>query len=403
MGIELVLIFSVAVVVYTYAGYPLLAFVLSRWFGRPIHRSDITPRVSVIIAAYNEERDVARKIENTLALDYPRDKLEIVVASDCSTDHTDEIVTGYSECGVLLHRLPERLGKSVAQNHAAKVSVGDVLVFSDATTMYEPAALRKIVRSFADPQVGCVAGDLVYIDPGATAVGRGCRSYWSYEKLLKRSESRLGSLIGVSGCLYAVRRSSFSPIQLDMSSDFVIASEIHQQGLRTVYDQDAVSFEETNGRGRDEFQMRVRVIEQTMSALHRYSELLDPRRHGLFAFQMISHKVLRYSLPLFLIAAFISSMLLMEASNLYRLVFFVQALFYATALAGWRCERMGLRLGPLSLPYYFALANAASLAGFLKFVRGEAHLTWEPLRENNNEESKNQIAVGTNNLLRGQS
>ena len=400
MGIELLLILSIAVVLYTYAGYPALAYVLSRWFGRPIYKADITPRVAVIIAAYNEERDIARKLENTLELDYPRDRLEILVASDCSSDRTDEIVREYSARGVVLHRLPERLGKSVAQNRAARTCAGEVLVFSDATTMYEPDAVRKIVRSFADPQVGCVAGELIYVDPGATAVGQGCRSYWSYEKLLKRSESRLGSLIGVSGCLYAVRRSNFSPIPLDMSSDFAIATEIHLQGLRTVYDHEAIAFEETNGRDRDEFRMRIRVIEQTMSALHRYAEVLDPRRHGLFAFQMISHKVLRYALPLFLIVAFISSAMLVDSSSLYRLIFVAQAMFYATALAGWACERMGLRIGPLSLPYYFVLANAASLAAFVKFVRGEAHLTWEPLRESSNEASETSIPVGTSSLLR---
>src|SRR5258706_11332586 len=136
MGIELLLIFSLAVVLYTYVGYPVATLLLSRWFGRPIHLADITPKVSVIIAAYNEERDIARKIENTLALDYPKDRLEIVVASDCSGDRTDEIAKGYS--GVVLFRLPERLGKSVAQNRAARISGGEVLVFSDATTMYEP-------------------------------------------------------------------------------------------------------------------------------------------------------------------------------------------------------------------------------------------------------------------------
>jgi hypothetical protein len=148
--------------------------------------------------------------------------------------------------------------------------------------------------------------------------------------------------------------------------------------------------------------MRVRVIEQTMSALHRYAEVLDPRRHGLFAFQMISHKVLRYALPLFLITAFISSALSI-GSSLYLLVFAAQAMFYVMALAGWVCERIGLPIGPLALPYYFVLANAASLAAFVKFVRGEAHLTWEPLRESSGEAGKTPITVGTTTLLREQS
>src|SRR5687767_10446580 len=156
MGAEIVFITSAALLVYIYVGYSVLVFLLSRALPRPVHRADIRPTVSVIIAAYNEERDIARKIENTLALDYPKERLEIIVASDCSTDGTDQIVRAYADRGVILHRRPERIGKSVAQNQAMRFSKGTVLVFSDATTMYERDTLRKIVRSFADPEVGCV-------------------------------------------------------------------------------------------------------------------------------------------------------------------------------------------------------------------------------------------------------
>ena len=388
MGAEIVFITSAALLAYTYAGYPALVFLLSRVFARPVRRADITPNVSVIIAAYNEERDIARKIENTLALDYPREKLEIIVASDCSTDGTDEIVRGYADRGVMLHRRPERIGKSVAQNHAMRFSKGNVLVFSDATTMYQRDTLRKIVRSFADPDVGCVAGRLVYVSGSDAAVGKGCRSYWGYEVFLKACESRLGSLIGVSGCLYAVRRSNYARIALDMSSDFVIATEIHLQGRRTVYDPEAVSTESTNKRGKDEFRMRVRVIEQTMSALQRYREVLNPLKHGAYALQMFSHKVMRYAAPLFMFTLFASNLFLINASVFYRLTFIAQSAFYLAALAGWASSKAGLKIGPLALPYYFALANVASVVAFAKFMRGEAHVTWEPLRETSPSEGR---------------
>ena len=381
MAAEIIFIASIALLAYTYVGYSALVFLLSRVFARPVRSAEITPNVSVIIAAYNEERDIARKIENTLALDYPKEKLEIIVASDCSTDGTDEIVRGYADRGVMLHRRPERIGKSVAQNHAMRFSKGNVLVFSDATTMYERDTIRKIVRSFADPEVGCVAGRLVYVSGSDAAVGEGCRSYWGYEVFLKECESRLGSLIGVSGCLYAVRRSNYARIALDMSSDFVIATEIHLQGMRTVYDAEAVSTENTNKRGKDEFRMRVRVIEQTMSALGRYRKTLNPFKHGLYALQMISHKVMRYSAPLFMVTLFVSNLFLINESGFHLVTFLAQSLFYVAALAGWICARAGLRIGPLALPYYFALANAASVVAFAKFMRGEAHVTWEPLRE----------------------
>lgn len=382
MGAEIALLLSVGLIVYTYIGYPVIISGLSRLLERRVRRADIEPSISVIIAAHNEEQDIAAKIENTLELDYPKAKLQIIVVSDCSADRTDEIVRGYQDRGVILLRQNERLGKSAAQNRAVRISTGDVLVFSDATTMYAHDTLRKIVSSFADSEVGCVAGQLVYVEKASSAViGRGCRSYWSYEKFLKRSESRLGSLIGVSGCLYAVRRSSCSRIAAEMSSDFVIASEIHLQGLRTVYDERAISFEATNKNGRDEFRMRVRVIEQTFSAISRYSELLSLRKHGFFAFQLISHKILRYAAPIFLVGAFVSNLLAMSSSEFYRATFFAQAFFYVLALAGWYCDRASLKIGVLALPYYFVLANLASVGGLLKFLRGEAHLIWEPLRE----------------------
>jgi len=378
---EIIFVGFAFLIVYTYVGYPMLVFLLSHLFSRPVRRDDFTPKVSVIIAAHNEERNLATKIENTLSLDYPREKLEIVVASDCSTDRTDEIAQQYADRGVILHRLTERHGKTMAQKDAVKASSGEILVFSDATTNYQPDALRKIVRSFADSQVGCVAGQLIYVDRSATAVGRGCRSYWGYEKFIKRSESRLGSLIGVSGCLYAVRRSCQVRLANQMIDDFVIATEIHLQGLRTIYEPAAISTEDTNKRGRDEFKMRVRVIAQTMRALYRYRRVLSLRQHGMYAFQMLSHKVLRYAVPVFLLAVLISNWRLADDSEVYRYVLLGQGAFYAAAAVGWLAERVGIKLGPLALPYYFALVNVASIVAFLRFIGGGTQLVWEPVRD----------------------
>ena len=374
-------IISATLIVYTYIGYPALLYVLSRLFGHPIRKAAITPRLSIIIAAYNEESDIARKLDETLALDYPKDKLEIVVASDCSTDRTDEIVQSYAKRGVILHRRPQRLGKTSAQNHAVGASSGEILIFSDATTHYESDALRKLVRSFVDPQVGAVTGNVAYVDRNATDVGLGARSYWGYEFFMKQCESQLGSLLGVCGCLYAVRRSSYAQLDEDMSSDFVIASEIYRQGLRTVYEPEAISSEDTNKRGHEEFRMRVRIIEQTMSALYRYRALLNPFRHGMYAFQMISHKVMRYVVPFLLIVAFDANALLVPSGDFFQLLFLAQALFYGTALAGWISESLAIKIGKLAIPYYFVLANTASLIAFLKFVGGQSHVTWEPLRQ----------------------
>jgi cellulose synthase/poly-beta-1,6-N-acetylglucosamine synthase-like glycosyltransferase len=378
---EILFISSLSLIAYVCFGYPMLVFVMSRLRARPVRRDNITPKLSVIIAAYNEERAIARKIEDTLALDYPKEKVEIIVASDCSTDRTDEIVRQFSDRGVILRRQSQRLGKTMAQNSAAEDASGEILVFTDATTGYRPDALRKLVRSFADAEVGCVSSQLIYVDRSKTSVGRGCRSYWGYETLLRQSESRLGSMIGVAGCLYAVRRSSYTPLEPDMCSDFVIASAIRLKGLRTIHDQEAISIEDTNNRSRDEFRMRVRIVEQTMSAMSRYREVLDPRRHGLFALQMISHKLLRYSAPVLLFVALISNLFLVNDSDIYRITMAGQGAFYFAALGGALLARFGVRLGVAGLPYYFVLANVAILAAFIQFARGEAHVVWEPLRE----------------------
>jgi cellulose synthase/poly-beta-1,6-N-acetylglucosamine synthase-like glycosyltransferase len=372
---------ATTLILFIYAGYPALMFAISRLSPRPVTRADIQPRVSLIIAARNEERDIASKLENALALDYPKDLLQIIVASDCSDDWTDGIVRGFAGRGVILSRQNAREGKTRAQQRAALISNGDILVFSDATTRLGPDALRKLLRAFADPSVGCVAGRLVYRPEGSSVVAKGCRSYWDYESLLKSWESAAGSLVGVSGCFYAVRRSCYAKLAGDMIDDFVIAIEMRLHGLRAVYEPEAVCSESANHRGRDEFRMRVRVIEQTMYALQRYGRLLDARKHGMFIFQIFCHKTLRYSIPLPLALAFIANSLALFAAPFYQCAFFAQILLYYSAFVGWRAARQGVSPGPFALPYYFVLVNAAATVAFVKFMRGEAHVVWEPLRD----------------------
>lgn len=381
MGFEILFIVSVAIIGYAYFGYPILVYLLSHLFAQRVQRRNITPRVSIIIAAHNEENGLDEKLNNVLALNYPKDRLEIIVASDCSTDRTDEIAQSYAGQGVILCRQSERLGKTMAQRNAVRFSTGDILVFSDATTLYEPETLRHIVRNFADTKVGCVTGQLIYVDRSATAVGEGCRSYWNYEKLIKTAESRLGSLIGVSGCLFAIRRNCFAQIAGNMIEDFAIASEVYLQGLRTVYEPEAVVTEDTNNRVRDEFRMRVRVISQTLDVLNRYRIILNPFRQGLFAWQMLSHKVLRYAVPWFLLTALFSSLMLQDTSGYWRFIVMAQLAFYLLAALAWLGDRLHIRLGPLGLPVFFVLVNTASVIALLKFISGHSQTVWEPRRD----------------------
>ncbi len=381
LAVLAVFIIAIASIFYIYLGYPILITALRYCFPRHVRKEDILPRVSLIIAAHNEEKDLAAKIDNSLLLDYPVDRLEIIVASDCSTDDTDEIVRSYQYRGVILHRQNERHGKTRAQYRAACVSNGEILVFSDATTLYARDTLRKIVRSFADPEVGCVAGQLIYAQDKSSLVGKGCHSYWNYEKVIKENESRLGSLIGVSGCCYAVRRSCQTRLASEMIDDFVIATEIHLLGLRTVYEPEAITIEETNSKSRDEFRMRVRIIEQTMSALRRYKQVLNPLKHGMFAFQMLSHKLLRYTVPIWLLLALFANLYLAFEGGIYLIMLIAQLIAYGMAFAGWQADRFNRASRILAIPYYFVLVNVATVAAFIKFMTGESHVVWEPNRQ----------------------
>lgn len=377
---EVIFWLSSAALFYTYAGYPLLLALFSTLRPRKVRRGEFEPMVSIIITAYNEERDLVAKLENTLALDYPRRLIEIIVASDCSTDRTDQIASEFAGRSVQLHRQSERLGKTAAQNAAVEKAHGEIILFSDATSLYQENAVRAMMPSFADPSVGCVAGRLEYVDSSDSRVGRGARSYWGYETFLKRHESRVGSLIGASGCLYAVRASAYVPLYHEACSDFIIATKMVEQGLRAVYEPNAVCTEQTNRRSDKELKMRVRIIAQTFTDLWRHRSLLNPVRGGFYGIQLLSHKLMRYLVPFFLMGLFVSSAVLAPGSLFYRLMFAGQSAGYACPALAWLLDRVGIRSRLLAFPQYFMLANLASLIGCYKFLRGQRYASWEPIR-----------------------
>ncbi len=377
---EVIFWLSAMALLYTYAGYPLLVALVSALRPLRVRRGKFEGTVSIIITAYNEERDLAAKLENTLALDYPRELLEIIVASDCSTDRTDEVVREFASHGVRLHRQAERLGKTAAQNAAVEMARGEIILFSDATSLYQPNAVRALMPSFADASVGCVAGRLEYVDSSDSRVGHGARSYWSYETFLKRHESRVGSLIGASGCLYAVRRSAYVPLYHEACSDFIIATKMVEQNLRAVYEPDAVCTEQTNRQSDKELKMRVRIIAQTFTDLWRHRAMLNPLRSGFYGVQLVSHKVMRYLVPFFLIGLFIASAVLASGDLAYRLLFAAQLAGYTFPALAWALDRVGIRSRVLAFPQYFLLANLASLIACYQFLRGERYARWEPIR-----------------------
>jgi cellulose synthase/poly-beta-1,6-N-acetylglucosamine synthase-like glycosyltransferase len=369
-----------ALLVYSYALYPLLVGVLAKRIGMPVVTDDVLRRVTVIVTAYNEADCIRTKLDNLAGLEYPRDLIQILVVSDGSSDATEEIAASYEARPIRVLRVDGRQGKTACQNAAAAAADGEVLIFTDATTRLQADAVRVMVSKFADPLVGCVGGRLVYVSDVDNMTGSGGEAYWSYEIRLRMAESSLGSLIGVSGCLYAVRRSAYRPIDPGLISDFAIAMRIQELGLRTVLAPDACCYEATLEDGTRELSMRVRVGVRSLNALVRERRFLNPVKYGRFAWQLWSHKVLRYASPFLWIGALTANIVLINYQVAYLVMFVGQCAIIAAGVAGYLLQDRRHNLGLLAKPYYFVLTNLASLIAALRYLRGERMVVWTPVR-----------------------
>ena len=369
-----------AVVVYVYAGYPLLLVVLSGLGARrPVRKADTEPSVTLIVSAFNEASVIADKIRNSLALDYPREKIEIVVISDASDDGTDEIVGQFAAQGVRLLRMNDRGGKTLGLNAGVRSAKGEIVVFSDANAMYLPDAIRKMARNFADPEVGAVVGESTYAD----AEGGAQKSeslYWKYETGIKRLETQIGSTVGGDGAIYAIRRSLYRDMRADALSDFVNPMQIVQAGYRCIYEPEAQSIEEAAEGFEKEFRRKVRIVNRAWRAMWSMTSLLNPLRYGFFSFELVSHKVLRWLVPLFLVALLLVNAALLDSGWIYSLALAAQVAFYLLALAGYAARRSSRMPALLSIPYYFCLVNVASARGILDAFRGKTYTTWTTVR-----------------------
>ncbi len=365
----------VALTLYTYAGYPILLWALVRLRPSPLARAEMTPSVSLIIAAHNEEVCIRDKLDNSLSLDYPPEKLEVIVASDASTDRTNDIVAEYAARGIRLNAIPERRGKTHAQNATVGLTSGEVLVFSDANSMYEPDAIRKLVRNFADDRVGYVSGELRYRTP-RSAIGAGEGLYWRYETQIKRWESQTGNIINGNGAIYAVPRKHFIPVPEQTGADIWLPLAQIRRGLRTVHEPEALAYEETSLTAADEFGRKHRSIARALLVLSENIAVLNPLRHGLTSLKLASHRHLRYLVPLFVVGILLLNLLLL-GSPLFRVIMGLQVTFYLLALVGAWFQAKGKRVLLFYAPYYFCVVNLAALKGVGRFLRGEKVQTWE--------------------------
>jgi cellulose synthase/poly-beta-1,6-N-acetylglucosamine synthase-like glycosyltransferase len=372
-----------AVILYVYAGYPaLLALLRTLGVGRSVAVGDYEPRVSLMISAFNEADVIAAKIRNSLALDYPRAKLEIIVISDASDDGTDAIVREFQGEGVRLLRMEERGGKTLGLNAGVRAAGGEIVVYSDANALYLPDAVRRKLRNFADPDVGAVVGESTY----ASATGGAQQSeslYWKYETAIKRLESGIGSVVGGDGAIYAIRRTLYRDLRADALSDFVNPMQIVMAGRRCIYEPLARSVEEAAESFDKEFRRKVRIVNRAWRATWSVPSLLNPLRFGWFSVQLLSHKLLRWLMPLFLAAFLILSALLFDRGPLYSAVFAVQLLLYALAGAGYLIRRSASMPRAMAVPFYFCLVNIASARGIIEAYRGRTYTTWTTPRISN--------------------
>ncbi|MBY0401843.1 glycosyltransferase [Myxococcota bacterium] len=356
---------------FTYVGYPLILALLARFSPRPVVRGDVAPSLSVVIAVHNGEHALAHKLESTLALDYPGE-LEILVASDGSTDGTNRIAEGFASRGVQLVALDARRGKEAAQAAAIAKARGEILVFTDVTAELEPTALTAIVRPFADPNVGCVSSeDRVDSDGGEGA-------YVRFEMALRRLENEASSLVGLSGSFFAVRHEFGSPWAIDLASDFRSALEAARRGKRAVSEPLArARFKAMEDPAR-EWHRKVRTVRRGIAVLSAYRDVLHPR-HGRVAFSLWGHKVARFTSPFALIIAGLASAAIAPLSPTATILFALQAAAYVLGAASLASPLVA-RFMPARLAGFFMLVNASMLVAWVHHWRGERAVVWEPTR-----------------------
>jgi cellulose synthase/poly-beta-1,6-N-acetylglucosamine synthase-like glycosyltransferase len=369
-----------ALVLYVYVGYPVLLYLYSRIM--PASGSqlrDDLPSVTLLISAFNEEDCIAEKLENCLSLDYPRELLQVTVISDQSSDRTDEIVSKFADRGIKLLRMEERGGKTLGLNAGVAESPSDVVVFSDANAMYRSDAIRTLIAPLSDTNIGAVVGQSTYADVDSDA-GESESLYWRYETAIKILESRTCSVVGGDGAIYAVRRSLYRPMAADVLSDFVNPLQVVEQGYRCVYEPNAISVEEVAGSFQKEFSRKVRIVNRAWRASLSMKRLLNPFRYGLFAWQFISHKLLRWLVPVFLALLLTTNFLLLDERPIYSVALVAQLVFYGLAIVGAvLCKHTDLALA-LHIPYYFCLVNIASARGIMEAYAGKTYAVWSTAR-----------------------
>lgn len=372
--LKLLMALIIGSIIYIYAGYPVIMFLLGIFRKRP-KRGDETdlPSVALIISVYNEERIIREKIENSLSIDYPEDLLKIIIASDGSTDDTDAIVRGYEgRHNVVLKSFDRREGKSATLNKAVLGIEEDILVFSDANAFYKEDSIKKLVRNFSDEEAGCVVGRLIYMD-NDSYVGQGESLYWRYEGLLNKLESRLRSVLVATGTIFAIRRELFRPVMKDVANDLQTAADVAMQDYGVVYDEEAIAYERSSVYFSEEFNRKKRIIIQGLTGFRR----LKAEFGGSFRiFQFVSRKMLRWWVGPSLPVLYMANMFILDRPIFYTF-FLLQNAFYIFAIVGAILRKGKIKSKVFYVPFYFVMVNAAAFAAIMTYSSGERLSSWD--------------------------
>lgn len=391
---------AVGTLSYTYLGYPAVMAVLARFWPRAIRRGPISPKVTLLIVAYNEANGLEAKLQDCLALNYPRARLDIVVASDGSTDGTEEVARRYEGQGVSMRAFESRRGKASVLNDVVPGAAGEIVVLADARQRYHRDAVTALVENFHDPAVGAVSGELM-LDGRATAIGEGVGLYWRYEKFIRGRESRFDSTVGATGAIYAIRKDLFEPIPVDtLLDDVLIPLRACRRGYRVVFETQAKAFDRVAESAEAEFTRKTRTIAGNLQLFTRERWLWSVWQNRIW-FQTVSHKFLRLLAPVFLVLALVTSAGLSGAAPIYRTALVGQLLFYGGALValfGGGASRVGRWL---AVPYVFCLLNWTTVVGVARFLSGAETVTWRKVATSGSDSADTATRVRRGRILCG--
>lgn len=368
---------SLLLIFHAYIGYPASLMVMKAMKGRrpSLFRPDFFSRVSLIITAYNEEKRIKEKILNTLALDYPKEKLQILVASDGSSDKTNDIVKSHRDDGVELIPLAQRNGKENAQKEALGYATGEIIVFTDVATLLDSEGITEIVSNFSDPSVGCVTSEDKLLSQDGGPSGEG--AYVRYEMWLRRLESDVNSVVGLSGSFFAVRKEVCRNFSGDLQSDFGMLFSAVKMGYRGVSDSSAEGHYLDIAKGDQEFNRKVRTVVRGLTVFFEHTSLLNPFKHGFFSYQLFCHKLLRWLVPFLLVACFVTSTVLAVSSFFFLGILICQIIFYG--IAGIEHVRKKPFLNALlRVPGYFVAVNSAIAVAWKQYLTGHRIVMWTP-------------------------